>query len=80
MESIARGIGFAVAKAIAQLGGGVAVIDILPEPEEEFHTFAKRYNVKTSYVVGDMTDQKSLESAFEQSVKAVGQLHGGFTA
>lgn len=75
-----RGIGFACAKAIAQLGGGVAVIDALPEPTEEFNTLSTRYGVKTSYVRGDVTTQASLEDAFAQSVKAVGQLHGGLIA
>lgn len=75
-----RGIGFACAKAIAQLGGGVAVIDALSEPTEQFHTLSERYGVKTSYVQGDVTNQTSLEEAFAHSVKAVGQLHGGLIA
>ena len=75
-----RGIGFACAKAIAQLGGGVAVIDTLAEPVEEFHTLSKRFGVKTSYVRGDVTSQESLEEAFTQSSRTMGQLHGGLTA
>lgn len=55
-------------------------MDTLPEPTEEFHTLAKKYNVKTSYHRCDITKQQSLESAFEDAVKAMGQLHGGFTA
>ena len=76
----ARGIGFAVCKAIAQLGGGVAIIDVLSKPVEEFHTLAERYGVKASYHQADITNQQSLESAFGDAVKAVGQLHGGLTA
>lgn len=75
-----RGIGFACAKAIAQLGGGVAVIDTAPEPDPEFSTLSERYGIKTSYAHGDVTDQRSLEEAFKQSVEAMGQLHGGLTA
>lgn len=75
-----RGIGFACAKAIAQLGGGVAIVDALPEPVEEFHNLGQIYGVKTSYVQTDVTDQKSFEDAFEASVRNVGQLHGGVTA
>lgn len=75
-----RGIGFACAKAIAQLGGGIAVIDTLPEPVEEFKTLSDRFGVKTSYVRGDVTNQESVEKAFADSVEAVGQLHGGLTA
>lgn len=76
-----RGIGFACAKAIAQLGGGVAVIDTLPEPTPEFYTLSERFGVKTSYVKSDVTVQSSLEDAFSRSVPATGgQLHGGLTA
>lgn len=75
-----RGIGFACAKAIAQLGGGVAVIDTLAEPVEEFKTLGERFGVKTSYVRGDVTTQASLEEAFAQTVQTMGQLHGGLTA
>lgn len=54
----------------AQLGGGVAIIDVLPEPVEEFHTLAERYGVKASYHQADITNQQSLESAFTDAVKA----------
>ncbi|KAI8711468.1 hypothetical protein NCS52_01410200 [Fusarium sp. LHS14.1] len=74
------GIGFACAKAIAQLGGGVAIIDTALKPTTEFDTLGERYGVKTSYVRGDVTNQESLEDAFAKSVQAVGQLHGGLTA
>lgn len=75
-----RGIGFACAKAIAQLGGGVAIIDRAEEPVEEFKTLGERFGVKTFYVRGDVTDQHSLEKAFADSISALGQLHGGLTA
>lgn len=75
-----RGIGFACAKAIAQLGGGVAIIDTAAEPVPEFNTLKERYGVKTVYVRGDVTNQKSLEDAFAQCVEAMGQLHGGLTS
>ncbi|KAK5098265.1 hypothetical protein LTS08_006398 [Lithohypha guttulata] len=75
-----RGIGFACAKAIAQLGGGVAVVDTLAEPVEEFQTLSERFGIKMSYVRGDVTSQESLEEAFAQSVRAMGQLHGGLLA
>jgi NAD(P)-dependent dehydrogenase (short-subunit alcohol dehydrogenase family) len=75
-----RGIGFACAKAIAQLGGGVAVIDTAAQPVEEFNTLSERYNVKTLYTQADVTNKESLEEAFAQSVHSMGQLHGGLTA
>ncbi|KAJ6084959.1 hypothetical protein N7499_004588 [Penicillium canescens] len=75
-----RGIGFACAKAIAQLGGGVAVIDTAAQPVEEFNSLSECYNVKTLYTQGDVTNQESLEEAFAQSVYCMGKLHGGLTA
>lgn len=75
-----RGIGFACAKAIAQLGGGVAVIDTTPEPTDDFKMLSSQFGIKTSYVQGDVTNQKSLEDAFARSLQNIGQLHGGLTA
>lgn len=75
-----RGIGFACAKAIAQLGGGVAVIDRASAPVAEFESLGERYGVKTFYAQGDVTDQHSIEQAVSKSVSALGQLHGGLTA
>lgn len=75
-----RGIGFACGKAIAQLGGGVAVIDTLPEPTDEFNTLAERFGVQTSYVRGDVTKQDNLEEAFAQTVRNMGQIHGALLA
>lgn len=75
-----RGIGFACAKAIAQLGGGITIIDTAAEPTAEFNTLAERYGVKTFYTRGDVTNQESLEHAFAECVRAVGQLHGGLTS
>ena len=76
----ARGIGFGVAKSIAQLGGSVAVIDALDKPVDEFETLGSRYGIKTSYRQADVTNPESLESAFAEIVQAMGQLHGGLTA
>ena len=71
-----RGIGFAVCKAVAHLGGNVAVIDSLSKPVEEFRTLSKNYGAKTFYQSADVTDQKSLESAFSNAVKEIGPFQG----
>lgn len=71
-----RGIGFAITKAIAQMGGNVAVIDTLPEPVEEFHTLAKSFGTTATYHRGDVTKQDSLESAFNEAAKSAGEIHG----
>ena len=71
-----RGIGFAICKAIAQLGGNVAVIDALPEPVEEFYSLESKYGVKAFYLKADVTQQQSLESAFSEAVKQNGPFQG----
>lgn len=71
-----RGIGFAITKAIAQMGGNVAVIDSLPQPVEEFHTLAEKFGNKATYHQGDVTKQDFLEAAFNGAVKSAGELHG----
>ena len=76
----ARGIGFAICKAVAQLGGNIAVIDALPEPVEEFHTLGDKYGVKAFYEQADATQQSSLESAFNSTLEKSGGFQGCVTA
>lgn len=75
-----RGIGLAITKAIAQMGGNVAVIDHLSEPVEEFHTLADKFGNNATYHRGDVTNQSSLETAFDLAVKSAGDIHGCVTA
>jgi sorbose reductase len=77
-----RGIGLAISKAIAQLGGNVAVLDSLPEPAEEFHSIASEHNVRTSYQRVDVSVQSSLETGFERVVEEAGEggIQGCVTA
>lgn len=44
-----RGIGLAICKAVAQLGGNIAVLDALPQPAKEFHTLSHDYGIETIY-------------------------------
>lgn len=71
-----RGIGFAITKAVAQLGGNIAVVDALPEPVEEFHSLGSKYGAKTFYQKADVTNQSSIESAFKNAVSEVGEFEG----
>lgn len=75
-----RGIGLAICKAIAQLGGNIAVVDALPQPAEEFHNLSKDYGIKSMYERVDVTVQSSLESGFESVVQQTGGIHGCVTA
>lgn len=75
-----RGIGLATCKGIMQLGGGVAVIDMIDDPKA-FNELAKKYGTATAFAQGDVSDQKSLESAFEKVLAGVGgHISGCVTA
>ena len=76
----ARGMGLGIAKAIAQMGGNVAVLDINEKPEAEFDDFASKYGVKTVYKRADITRQDSLEPAFKEIVDELPGLNGLVTA
>jgi sorbose reductase len=77
-----RGIGLAISKAIAQLGGNIAVLDSLPEPAPEFHSIASDNDVKTSYQSVDVTIQSSLERGFSKILQEAGEagIQGCVTA
>ena len=72
----AQGIGLASARVICEAGGNVAVIDIQSKPEEEFESFASKFNVKTYYVQADLTQQGQLEAGFAKAVEQLGSVHG----
>jgi sorbose reductase len=71
-----RGIGFAICKAIAQMGGNVAVIDALPEPVEEFHSLKDKYGTEATFRTADVTKEDSLNKAFEDAVSKHGSFQG----
>jgi sorbose reductase len=68
----AQGIGFASARAICEMGGNVAVLDVQSQPVSEFGSLAKDFGVKTLFVQTDVTDQSSLESGFAKAVEGLG--------
>ncbi|KAI0155977.1 hypothetical protein BJ166DRAFT_467418 [Pestalotiopsis sp. NC0098] len=72
----AQGIGFAVTRAIAEMGGNIAVMDIQQKPLEEFNTLAERFGVKTVYIQTDVTKQDSLNSSFEKALAELGSIEG----
>ena len=75
-----RGIGLAICKAVAQLGGNVAVLDVLPQPSKEFHTLRDEYDIEATYESVDVTVQSSLERGFENVVEKTGGIQGCVTA
>ncbi len=64
----AQGIGFALSRAICEMGGNVAVWDIQAKPVGEFDTLSAQFGAKTLYIQTDVTKQESLEAAFRQTL------------
>ncbi|KAL6409197.1 uncharacterized protein AUP68_05568 [Ilyonectria robusta] len=72
----AQGIGFAVTRAICEMGGNVAVMDIQEKPVEEFNTLSTKFGAKTVYIRTDVTDESSLTSAFTRALEKLGSIDG----
>lgn len=72
----AQGIGFAVTRAICEMGGNVAVMDIQSEPVEEFKTLSSRFGAKTVYIQTDVTKEDSLNAAFARAIQELGGIDG----
>ncbi|KIW14674.1 hypothetical protein PV08_07458 [Exophiala spinifera] len=75
-----RGIGYAITRAIAEMGGNVAVLDVLPSPVEDFGTLEGDFGVKSRYIHADVTSGESLTKAFDRTVSEFGSLEGCVTA
>ena len=56
------------------------VLDIRPEPIEEFNALASRYKVKTTYRQTDVGKYESLEAGFDHAISTLGSLDGLFAA
>lgn len=72
----AQGIGFACTRAICEMGGNVAVLDIQPEPVVEFSTLSQRFGVKTTYIQMDVTNEDSTKKAFDTALDSLGTIDG----
>lgn len=72
----AQGIGFAITRAICEMGGNVAVWDIQKEPVSEFNTLGSQFGAKTMYIQTDVSSQESLSAAFETTIREMKTLHG----
>ena len=69
----AQGIGFASTRALCELGGNVAVLDIQDSPADpNFHSLSQDFGVKTFYVQTDVTNQQSLERGFKEAIEKLG--------
>lgn len=74
----AQGIGFAVTRAICEMGGNVAVMDIQDRPvdEKEWDSLKQEFGRKAVYIQTDVTKQESLNAAFARAVQELGSIDG----
>lgn len=74
----AQGIGFALTRAICEMGGNVVVMDIQDKPvdEAEWANLSHKFGAKTLYIQTDVTKEESLKASFAQAVQALGSIDG----
>lgn len=74
----AQGIGFAVTRAICEMGGNVAVMDIQDKPvdEKEWNSLSQKFGTKQVFIQTDVTKQESLNAAFARVVQELGSIDG----
>lgn len=74
----AQGIGFALTRAICEMGGNVAVMDIQEKPVNttEWNNLSQKFGAKTFYIQTDVTKQESLNQAFATAIQELGSLDG----
>ena len=72
----AQGIGFALTRAICEMGGNVAVWDVQSKPVEEFETLSSKFGVKTIFIQTDVTKQESLQAAFDKTLQEFKSIDG----
>lgn len=72
----AQGIGFAATRAICEMGGNVAVLDIQEKPVAEFETLSSTFGAKTFYFQADVVKEDSLRGGFEKAVENLGTIDG----
>jgi 3-oxoacyl-[acyl-carrier protein] reductase len=64
-----RGIGRAIAEVCAKEGANVVISDIAESAKKTADEIAKKYNVKTSAVIGDVAEQEDAQKMAEAAVK-----------
>lgn len=71
-----QGIGFAMARAICEMGGNVAVLDLRDQPVDAFKALASEHGVKAEYFQTDVTKEESLTASFEKAISSLGSVDG----
>lgn len=64
----AQGIGFAVTRAICEMGGNVAVFDIQAQPvdQAEWKKLSEVFQAKVAYYQTDVTKKESIDASFDK--------------
>lgn len=71
----ARGIGIALAFAVAEAGGFVAIVDALEKPHEHYEKL-KGICAKVKFYRSDVTDHGRLKKTFDDVVTDFGRIDG----
>jgi len=66
----ARGLGHAIAEALAARGADIAILDLLSAGLQATEAIADTYGVRTTFSTVDVTDETSIVAAFD-SIEAV---------
>ena len=67
-----RGIGLAIAQALAEQGASIGIIDVLEESSAVAAHLAADYSVTAAGVVADVRDAQALDQAFSDLFEVVG--------
>lgn len=67
----ARGLGLAIAEALCQAGSDVALVDLL-DGEAAARELAERTGRRVTYAHADVTDERSIQAAFDHVESALG--------
>jgi sorbose reductase len=76
----AQGIGLALTRAITEMGGNVAVLDLQNKRFNEFSQLAEENGVKVPYFQADVANEGSLKNAFQGAVETLGSIDGLVTS
>lgn len=72
----AQGLGFAMANAIAEKGGHLALLDINDEILQQAETELKKYGVTVKSYITNVAKENNVITSFEKIVNDFGQLNG----
>ncbi|KAG0647013.1 NADP-dependent mannitol dehydrogenase [Hyphodiscus hymeniophilus] len=75
-----RGLGLAFGFAVAEVGGNLAIIDLLDQPHDHFRKLETEFGVKVKLYRSDVANHATLTATFDEIVKDFGRIDGLVTA